>query len=147
VRVRAAYDPDKDAAALRATAARGEISRRAGYASKGPLDFTDQKVLVAAEKLYLERVGNRLELQALRDSSPQYGRALVQAIAAKMPAPAPEGLARERAEAVREALLDLGFDASRVAVEPPVTAASGEDAVATQLALTAGEGASVGGTR
>src|SRR5205823_1733845 len=97
VRVRAAYDPDKDAAALRATAARGEISRRAGYASKGPLDFTDQKVLVAAEKLYLERVGNRLELQALRDSSPQYGRALVQAIAAKMPAPAPEGLARERA--------------------------------------------------
>ena len=70
--------------------------------------------LTAAENLYLERLGNRLELQKLREGEPRYGSALVEKLAAARPA-APgtaETLARERAETVRAALLERGGEAS-----------------------------------
>lgn len=153
VQVRPSYDPERDSAALRAAAARREIARRAGYETAGPLDFTDPHVLEAAEKLYLARVGNRLELQALRERSPRYGRSLVDALSATVQVPSPDQLARERAQAVREALVEHGVDAARVTVEAPTARSAGKDGIATRLALTAepggtgGEASAGAGTR
>jgi Putative peptidoglycan binding domain len=119
-------------------AVRREIARRAGYEAAGPLDFTDTKTLHAAENLYLERVGNRLELQALRAREARYGAALVDALAAKTPVESgtAESLAHTRAEAVRAALLEHGVDPSRVALEPPAAEKAAKEGVPTQLSLT-----------
>jgi hypothetical protein len=152
VRVRGGYDPERDPGALRVQVVRREILKRAGYKAEGPLDFSDPKVLHAAENLYLERVGNRLELQALRDREAQYGRALIDQLAAvkTVDPTTAETLARARAEMVRAALLEHGVEPSRVALEPPAAEAAEKEGVPTQLSLTTesprGE-ASVGGSR
>jgi hypothetical protein len=153
ITVRAGYDPERDAAALRARAVRQEIARRAGYRTAGPLDFSDQKILYAAENLYLKRVGNRLELQALRgriQEVQRYGRALIDEIAAKAPleAATPEALARSRAETVRAALIERGVEPSRVALESPASDTAADGGVATRMALTTAQSdAAAGATR
>ena len=139
VTVRGGFDPERDTAALKREAARNEIARRAGFESPGPLDFTDPKTLRAAESLYLERIGDRGKLQALRASQPRYGRALLERLAFILPADAvsAEKLARERAQSVRAALVEHGVDAQRVGLAVPVAEEAAEAGVPTQLALSA----------
>lgn len=149
VKVRGGYDPERDPAALRVQAVRREIAHRAGYEGDGPLDFSDPKTLHAAENLYLERVGNRLELQALREREARYGRALVDQLAARKsvdPATA-ETLARARAEMVRAALLEHGVEPARVALDAPAVEQAAKEGVRTQLSLVVQGEASAGGTR
>jgi len=135
VRVHGGYDPARDPEALRLRAARDELARAAGL--KGSLDLSDPKVVRAAERLYLKRGGNRAELADLRKSEPRYVRALMQRLAAAMPADpaAAETLARERAEAVRAALLDHGLDPKRVQVAATVEQRVEEEGVPTRLEL------------
>jgi hypothetical protein len=137
VSVRPGYDPQSDAAALQREAARREIARAAGYESAGPLDFTDPKTLHAAENLYLDRVGNRLELQALRKREQRYGPALVSALAGTVQAQpdAARALAGERAQAVRAALLEEGVPAARVALREPIAGKTADGAVSTRFVL------------
>jgi len=148
VAVRGGYDPETDLPALGADAVRREISRRARYDAEKPLDFQDPRVLHAAENLYLERVGNRLELQKLRESEPRYGRALIEKLSAARPVePAKaETLARARAETVREALLAGGVDPSRVRLEAAASEPAGKEGVPTALSLGRGAEASTGAT-
>ncbi|HEX6321039.1 MAG TPA: DUF748 domain-containing protein [Burkholderiales bacterium] len=139
--VRGGFDPERDLGALRARTVRAEIAARAGAdAAKDVLDFADPKVLQVAERLYLERVGNRLELQKLRESEPRYARALVERLAATVPADksSVETLARARADAVRAELIALGVDGARVRVGDPRQKAAGEEGIGTDLALAAG---------
>jgi len=51
---------------------------------------------------------------------------------------AAQALARERAEAVQGGLLQNGVDPSRVRVGDPAQKQAGEEAIAVELALTAG---------
>ena len=148
VAVRGGYDPETDLPALGVDAVRREIARRARYEVGKPLDFQDPKVLHAAENLYLERVGNRLELQKLRESEPRYGRALIEKLSAARPVePAKaETLARARAVTVREALLEGGVDPSRVRLEAPASEPAGKEGVPTALSLGRGAEASTGAT-
>ncbi|HZM33930.1 MAG TPA: DUF748 domain-containing protein [Burkholderiales bacterium] len=142
VRVAGGYDPERDTEALRRRSVRREIAERAGTDNpRGPLDFGNAEVLQAAERLYLQRVGERQELLALRESTPEYGPAIVQRLADALP-PTPdavETLARARAESVRAALLSHGLDPGRVALEDPVAREPGgeEEGIVTQLSLTA----------
>lgn len=137
--VRAGYDPESDLAAVRRRAVRRDIARRAGYEGQGPLDFQDPKILQAAESLYLQRVGNWLELGKLRDAEPGYGRALLEQLAAATPIDpgAAQTLAQARAENVRAALLERGVDPSRIRVVAPVAEPAGKEGVPTQLSLSA----------
>jgi hypothetical protein len=136
--VQGGYDAEADAAALRVRSVRLEIAKRAGYGGGG-IDFGDPKVLHAAENLYLKRVGNRLELQALRDSGKPYGRALVEKLAATVAVDEgqAQSLAKARAEAVRKALVDQGVAEARVHVEPAAPADAGKEGVPTRLSLAA----------
>jgi outer membrane protein OmpA-like peptidoglycan-associated protein len=146
--VQGGYDPQADLRALRRDAVRREIARRAGREGEGPLDFGDPKVLQAAERLYLERVGNRLQMLALRDSEPRYARALVEQLAAETPVQpdTAQTLARARAENVRAELLAQGVDPSRVRLEAPATREAGKEGVPTVLALDTEGGAAAGAT-
>jgi hypothetical protein len=131
--VRGGYDPARDLEALRLRGAREEVARAAGV--RAPPDLSDRKVLRAAEGLYLKRIGDRAALEALRKSEERYGRALLQRLAAAMPADegAAHALARERAEAVRAALIDHGLDEARVRLAEPVAAPVAEHGVPTEL--------------
>lgn len=148
VTVQGSYDAERDLAALRLQTARRHIAQRAGYEGGGPLDFSDPKVLQAAEKLYLERVGNRLQMLELRNTEPRYARALVQKLAAALPVAPDTGetLARARAETVRAELLTHGVDPSRVRVEAPAVKQAGDEGVPTLLSLNTGGAASAGAT-
>ncbi len=139
--VRGGFDPERDLEALRSRTVRAEIAAHAGAdIAKGGLDLADPKVLQAAERLYLQRVGSRLELQKLRESGPRYARALVERLAATVPADksSAETLARARADAVRAELIALGVDAARVRVGDPQQKAAGEEGIGTELSLAAG---------
>lgn len=139
VSVQGGYDPEQDRAALRLRAAERDIARRAGRDADGPLDFGDPQVLQAAEDLYLERVGSRLEMLQLREREPRYGRSLVERLAAAVPlgSEAIETLARARTQTVRAALRDHGIDPSRVRLEGPAPGKSEKRGVPTELALHA----------
>ncbi|HEX6320216.1 MAG TPA: DUF748 domain-containing protein [Burkholderiales bacterium] len=147
VLVHGGYDPERDLDALRLRAARQEIAAQAGIDPAKALDFGDPKVLRAAERLYLKRVGDRQELHKLRETEPQYGRALVRRLAAALPIgeAAVDVLARARAETVRAGLLAQGVDPQRVRIEPPRANPAGKDGIATELALVAGIAASAAG--
>jgi hypothetical protein len=131
VEVQGGYDPARDREALRLRAARREVASAAGV--QGPLDISDRKVVRAAEKLYLERAGERAALEALRKSEAEYGRVLLQRLAAALPVDedAGQALARERAEIVRAALVEHGVEPTRVGVGT----ISGEAQPAATLAL------------
>jgi hypothetical protein len=132
VEVHGGYDPARDRGALGMRAARQELARAAGVQG---LDLSDRKVVEAAEKLYLKRVGDRASLDALR-SEAAYGRVLLQRLAAAVPVEqnAAQALARERAEAVRAALLEHGVDPARVGLAD-ARETSGEAQIATALSL------------
>ena len=138
IQVHGGYDPARDPEALRLRAARAELARAAGV--EGAPDLSDPKVLRAAERLFLKRGGERAELAALRKSEPRYGRALLQRLAAAVPADAAaiRALAQARAEAVRAALLDHGVEPARVRVaEEAVEKRTEEEGVPTQLSVVA----------
>jgi hypothetical protein len=148
VTVQGGYDPRRDLDAMRRAHVRGEIAQRAGVAADAPLDFGDPKVLQAAERLYLERAGNRLQMLELRERERRYGRALVEALAAATPAgeEAVRILARARAEMVRAGLLAHGVDPARVGVEGPAAREAQGQGVPTTLALGAARNAAAGAT-
>ncbi|HEV3009462.1 MAG TPA: DUF748 domain-containing protein [Burkholderiales bacterium] len=137
IQVHGGYDLTRDPEALRLLAARHALSRAAGV--KGALDLSDPKVVRAAERLYLKRVGDRAGLAALRKSESRYGRALLQSLAAAMPADAAaiQALAQARAEAVRAALLDHGVDPARVRIAAEVENEAEAEGVPTELSLSA----------
>ena len=148
VTVQGGYDPQRDLEALRRAHVRREIARRADVDPRAPLDFGDPRVLQAAERLYLERAGNRLQMLDLRESEPRYARALVEALVAATPADveAAQILARARAHMVRAALLAHGLDPSRVAVQAPASRQAGNEGVPTELALDTADAAAAGAT-
>jgi hypothetical protein len=151
--VRGGYDPERDAVALRRQAVRRDIAQRAGYSPGGPLNLGDPKTVQAAERLYLERIGTRSDLRALRKEAPSYGRALLELLAYTLPedtAGSPENLALERARTVRAAIAGYGVAPGRIVLEPPVAEKGDQEGVRTQLALRAapqsGDQAAAGGT-
>jgi outer membrane protein OmpA-like peptidoglycan-associated protein len=131
VEVHGAYDGQRDAHALRMRAAREAVASAAGV--DPPLDPADPKVRQAAENLYVQRGGERQMLQALRKSDADYGRLLLERLAAIVPVEenAAQELARERAQTVRAALLEHGVAPARVGVGE----ISGEAQPAATLAL------------
>jgi hypothetical protein len=146
--VQGGYDPQRDLRAMRLAHVRSEIARRAGVDAAAPLDFRDPKVLQAAERLYLERAGNRQQMLELRTREPRYGRALVEAAAAALPADeeAAQILARARAEMVRAGLIAHGLDPARISVQAPATRESGKEGIPTTLALDTAGAAAAGAT-
>jgi hypothetical protein len=140
------YDPENDRQALARARLLGELARRAGYgaaaggSAPAGIDSRDPKIRNAAERLFLERGGQAVELSALEPRRGGYGRRLLDALAAKSPlAPdAAQALARRRAEAVRDALVKRGIDAARVTLAGPERAKAGEEGVPTALDLRAG---------
>jgi outer membrane protein OmpA-like peptidoglycan-associated protein len=137
VEVRGGYDPARDVEALRLRRAREELARAAGV--RGPPDLADPKVVRAAEALYLKRIGDRAALKELRKSEERYGRALLQRLAAAVPADegAAQALARERSEAVRVALIDHGVDPARVRTAEPVAGRASEQGVPAEISPVA----------
>jgi hypothetical protein len=148
VTVQGGYDPEPDLRAMRLAHVRSEIAQLAGADPEAPLDFGDPEVLQAAERLYLARAGNRLQMLELRKREPRYGRALVEALAAATPAgeEAARILARARAEMVRAGLIAHGLDPSRISLQAPVTREAGKEGVATTLALDTASAAAAGAT-
>jgi hypothetical protein len=140
------YDPESDRQALARAAVIGELARRAGYgaaaggSAPAAIDLRDPKIRNAAERLFLERGGQGIQLSALEPRRGGYGRRLLDALAAKSPlAPdAAQALARRRAETVRDALVKRGVDGARIALEAPAEAKAGEEGVPTALGLRAG---------
>ncbi|HEX5766854.1 MAG TPA: peptidoglycan-binding protein, partial [Burkholderiales bacterium] len=138
VEVHGAYDPARDLEALRMRAARRDIARAAG--TEGSAELSDPATLRAAEKLYLERGGDRATLEALRKSEERYGRSLLQKLAAtvNVEQAAAQALAHERADAVRAALIEHGIDPARVRIGDAVEKQATKEGVETGLALAAG---------
>jgi hypothetical protein len=146
VEVHGGFDPARDVEALRLRAARREVARAAGV-DAAP-DLSNRKVIAAAERLYLRRGGERAALQRMRESKESYGRALLAQLAAGMSIDPVEtqALARERAEAVRLALIDHGMDPARISVGDTRESPAAEQGVPTKLALHAAESAAAGST-
>jgi hypothetical protein len=146
VEVHGGFDPARDLEALRLRAARRDVARAAGV-DAAP-EMSNPKVIAAAERLYLERGGERAALQRLREGQEPYGRALLAQLAAatSMDPVETQTLARERAEAVRLALIDHGLDPARVSVGEMRASPAAERGVPTELALHAAQAAAAGGT-
>jgi len=146
IEVHGGFDPARDLEALRLRAARRDVARAAGV-DAAP-DLSNRKVIAAAERLYLQRGGQRAALRRLRENRESYGRALLAQLAAAMSIDPVEiqALARERAETVRLALIDHGVHPSRISVGEPREAPAAERAIPTQLALQATESAAAGRT-
>ena len=144
IEVRGGFDPARDLEALRLRAARRDVARAAGVGAAP--DLSNRKVIAAAERLYLQRGGQRAALRRLREGKESYGRALLAQLAAAVTIDPVEiqALAGERAETVRLALIDHGVDPSRVSVGEPREAPAAERAIPTQLALHAAESAAAG---
>lgn len=141
--VRGGYDPRADRKALARAPLLRELAKRAGYdtaaagGTRPAVDPRDPKIQNAAERLYLARGGQAVELSLLRPLAPGYGRRLLDALGEKT-AIAPDALAslaRSRAEAVRQALAKSGVDAKRVELAAPTEAQADEDGVPTVLRL------------
>ena len=114
IQVHGGYDLTRDPEALRLRAARDELARAAGV--KGALDLSDPKVVRAAERLYLKRVGDRAALAALRKGE----RATAGRCCRGSPPPcrpmqaAVQALARSARRQCERRLLDHGVDPARV---------------------------------
>jgi hypothetical protein len=134
------YDREADAAAVRRHELRREIARRTGSKLQGnanpaPLDLSRPPVLHAAENLFLERGGNRAELEKLRALGPRYGRALLERLAASIPldSSTTEALGRARAYTVQAELALRGIDAGRLRVASPSSRSADVSGVPTTL--------------
>jgi hypothetical protein len=138
VEVHGAYDPARDLQALRMRTARADIARAAGV--EGALELSDPRALRAAERLYLERGGDEATLEALRQSEARYGRVLLEQLvgSVNIDQAAAQALARERAEAVRAALLEHGVDPARVRIGEAVEKQAAKEGIKTELVLAAG---------
>src|SRR5207245_6743819 len=83
VSIRAGYDPQADAQALKRAALLQELARRAGYSATAAaggsarLDARDPRIRHQAEELYLERGGLSLDLSKLKRREPGYGEQLL----------------------------------------------------------------------
>lgn len=146
VEVHGGFDPARDLEALRLRAARRDVARAAGVGA--PPDLSNRKVIAAAERLYLQRGGQRAALQRLREGKESYGRALLAQLAAATSFEPVEtqALARERAETVRLALIDHGMDPARISVGETRESPAAERGVPTALALHAAGSAAAGRT-
>jgi hypothetical protein len=84
--------------------------------------------------------------RAAEGNERRYLRTLGEEVSAKMPLPqdAGEALARDRAEAVRAALLGYGVAAERVRIGDLESATAGENGVRTAVAFDAGQSAGSG---
>ena len=144
VEVHGGFDPASDLEALRLRAARRDVARAARLHAAP--EMSNPKMIAAAERLYLERGGERAVLQRLREGKEPYGRALLGQLAARTSVDAIEtqALARERAQAVRLALIDHGLDPARVGVGETREAPAAERGIPTELALHAAESAAAG---
>ena len=91
----------------------------------------------AAERLFLSRGGQAIDLSALEPRRPGYGRRLLDVLAGKtrLEGHAPQALARERAETVRKALVGRGVDAGRIEIAGAVAAEASGEGVPTRLGL------------
>jgi hypothetical protein len=137
------YDSEADAAAVRRHELRREIVQRAGVKLKGneappPLDLSNAPTLHAAESLFLERGGNRAELEKLRALGPRYGRALLERLAASIPldSSTTEALGRARAYTVQAELALRGIDAGRLRVSSPSSRPTDVSGVPTTLDIS-----------
>ena len=146
VEVHGGFDPARDLEALRLRAARRDVARAAGL-DAAP-EMSTPKVVAAAERLYLERGGERATLQRLREGKEPYGRALLAQLAAatRIDPIETQALARERAQAVRLALIDHGLDPARISVGETRESPAAERGVPTELALHAAQSAAAGST-
>jgi hypothetical protein len=146
VEVHGSVDPARDLEALRVRAARRDVARAAGM-DAAP-EMSNPRMIAAAERLYLKRGGERSALRRLREGKESYGRALLAQLAAGTGIDPIEmqALARERAQAVRLALIDHGVDAARVSVGDSRESPAAGHGVPTQLALHAAASAAAGGT-
>jgi outer membrane protein OmpA-like peptidoglycan-associated protein len=146
VEVHGGFDPARDLEALRLRAARRDVARAAGM-DAAP-DLSNRKVIAAAERLYLQRGGERAALRRLRESKESYGRALLAQLAAGMSIDPVEtqSLARERAQAVRLALIDHGLNPARISVGETRELPAAERGIPTELALHAAQSAAAGRT-
>ena len=146
VEVHGGFDPARDLEALRLRAARRDVARAAGV-DAAP-DLSNRKVIAAAERLFLRRGGQRAALQRLREGKEPYGRALLAQLAAATSIEPVEtqALARERAEAVRVALIDHGVDPARISLGEPRESPAAGRGIPTELALHAAESAAAGRT-
>jgi hypothetical protein len=122
---------------------RREIAQRAGVKLKGnedpaPLDLSHAPTLHAAESLFLERGGNRAELEKLRALGPRYGRALVERLAASIPldSSATEALGDARAYTVQAELALRGIDAGRLRVSVPSNQPADASGIPTTLDIS-----------
>jgi hypothetical protein len=143
VDIHGGYDREADAAAVRRHELRREIAQRAGIKLKGneappPLDLSNAPTLHAAESLFLERGGNRAELEKLRALGPRYGRALLEWLAASIPfdSSTTEALGRARAYTVQAELALRGIDAGRLRVSSPSDQPADVSGVPTTLDIS-----------
>jgi outer membrane protein OmpA-like peptidoglycan-associated protein len=153
--VRGGYDSEADTAALRGLALRRELVKRSGFRLRsgedpGSLDPSDPRTRQAMETLYIEHGGTAMRMREIRRAAEgnerRYLRTLGEEVSAKMPLPqdAGEALARDRAEAVRAALLGYGVAAERVRIGDLESATAGENGVRTAVAFDAGQSAGSG---
>lgn len=140
--VRAGYDPKSDPQAVQRRGLRRELAHRAGYPSPegpapAPLDLRDARIVHAAERLFIERGGNPLELPGLAGAPGGYGRAIFNRLL-QLSEPDIEtvrALGRARAEVVRAALVGRGVALARVKLEEPVVAKASARGIPTELVL------------
>jgi len=153
--VHGGYDSEADTAALRGLALRRELVARSGFRLRsgedpGSLAPSDPRARQAMETLYIEHGGTAMRMREIRRAAEgnerRYLRTLGEEVSAKMPLPqdAGEALARERAEAVRAALLVYGVAPQRVRIGDLEAAAAGENGVRTAVAFDAGQSAGSG---
>lgn len=139
--IQGGYDRQADRRALARATLQRELAQRAGYSAAAGagapagIDIRDPKIEHAAERLFLSRGGQAVDLSALRPGEPGYGRRLLDALVANtdVAGTAVEALARERAQAVRTALEKRGVAASRLELRPPEQAQAGDEGVPTLL--------------
>ena len=141
--VEGGYDPQADGKALARAELLRELAQRAGYgaaaggSAPSGIDARDPKIVHAAERLFLSRGGQAIDLSALEPRRPGYGRRLLDVLAekTKLKGDSPQALARERAEIVRAALVGRGVDGARIEIAGALAAEASGQGVPTRLGL------------
>ena len=131
--VQAPFDTQADGAALREQALSRAIALESGRSvpageDLGPIEPSQPATLAALQRLYTGRIGAPLPTDA---------QALLQRLRTSeaLPATALEGLARQRAEAIRSELAAHGVDGARVQLAPPRSQSSGRVTLSATLGI------------
>ncbi len=131
--VQAPFDTQADGAALREQALSRAIALESGRSvpageDPGPIEPSQPATLAALQRLYTGRIGAPLPTDA---------QALLQRLRTSeaLPATALEGLARQRAEAIRSELVADGVDGARVQLAPPRSQSSGRVTLSATLGI------------